>query len=175
MSAREQRLWIAAGVWLASIYVAIFFARPVTDFLRARGALRFTVLAAFLLAAAVVLWQTWRRRPSGRELLAAAVCGGLYVLVLSQLARHEERLHFIEYGLFAGLVEAALRERRATWSGFIAVVITCSAGWIDEGIQGWVPERIYDLRDVVFNTLAGILAVTSVTLQRMARAPGGAA
>ena len=169
MSPRERRLWMAAAACLASIYVAIFFARPVVDFLRARGALQGTVLAAFLLAAAIVLWQSWRQRPSGRELLAVAVCGVLYVLVLGQLERHEERLHFIEYGLFAGLVEAALRERRSRLPGLVAVVVTFAAGWIDEGIQGLVPARVYDLRDVVFNTLAGILAVTSVTLLRLAR------
>ncbi len=166
MSPRERRLWIAAAVCLASIYTVIFFARPIVDALRGRGVLRFVVLGLFALSALVVAWRVWRSRPGWRELGAVLLCGVLYAIVLTRLERHEERIHFLEYGLFAGLVEAALRERRSRHAGWLAILITAAAGWIDEGIQGLVPGRIYDLRDVFFNTVAGILAVLSVTLRR---------
>ena len=169
MSGREKRLWIGAAVCLGAIYTAILFARPIVDALRARGALQIVVLAAFVIAAAVVAWRAWRRRPGRREIAALAIAGLLYALVISRLERHEERLHFLEYGLFAGLVEGALHERGIRWSGPLAVVVTLGAGWIDELIQGLVPGRVYDLRDVGFNATAGLLAVVAVTLQRLAR------
>lgn len=169
MSPREKRLWIAAAVCLAAIYTAIFFARRIVDFLRARGELRWVVLGVFAVAGVMVVWRVLRSRPGWREVAAVAACGLLYALVLSRLERHEERLHFLEYGLFAGLVEAALRERGSRWPGAIAIVITLAAGWLDEGIQGMVPGRIYDLRDVGFNVTAAILAVFSLTLRRWAR------
>ena len=169
MSSREKKLWFAAVSCLAAIYTAIFFARRVVDFLRARGELRLAVLMIFVAAGAVVAWRVVSARPGWRELVAVALCGALYVVVLSRLERHEERLHFLEYGLFAGLVEAALRERGLKWSGPVAVLVTLCAGWIDEGIQGLVPGRIYDLRDVGFNFTAGLLAVLAVTLRRAAR------
>ncbi len=170
MSSREKKLWVGAAACLLAIYTAIFFARSVVDFLRARGELRVAVFAVFALAGAVVLWRVARSRPGWRELVAVAASGILYVLVLSRLERHEERLHFVEYGLFAGLVEAALRERGFKWPGLAAVLVTLGAGWIDEGIQFLVPERIYDLRDVGFNAVAGLLAVVAVTVRRLARA-----
>jgi hypothetical protein len=34
-----------------------------------------------------------------------------------------------------------------------------AAGWIDELIQGLLPTRYYDLRDVAFNAAAGLLAL----------------
>jgi hypothetical protein len=40
-----------------------------------------------------------------------------------------------------------------------AVIVTVAAGWIDEGLQGLLPNRFYDLRDVGLNGLAGMLAV----------------
>jgi len=169
MSPREKRLWIAAALCLGAIYTAIFFARSVVDFLRARGELRPAVLGVFLAAAAVVAWRVARARPGRREVLAVVLSGVLYALVLSQLERHEERLHFLEYGLFAGFVEAALRERGRRWPGVTAIAITAAAGWIDEGIQAMVPGRIYDLRDVLFNAAAGLLAVLGITLRRLAR------
>lgn len=169
MFPREKRLWIAAATCLAAIYAAIFFARQIVDFLRARGELRWVVLGVFAAAAAIVLWRVLRSGPGWREIAAVGACGVLYALVLSRLERHEERLHLLEYGLFAGLVEAALRERGSRWAGAIAIVVTLAAGWLDEGIQGLVPGRIYDLRDVGFNLTAGILAVFTVTLRRWAR------
>jgi VanZ family protein len=170
VSSRERKLWAGAAACLAAIYTAIFFARPLVDFLRARGALRYTVLGVFAIAALAVLWRVWRSRPGWREVVAVGAAAVLYALVVSRLERHEERLHFIEYGLFAGLVEAAFRERRPGWSGLLAIGVTLCAGWLDEGIQALVPERVYDLRDVLFNTTAGILAVLAVTLRRLARA-----
>ena len=38
-------------------------------------------------------------------------------------------------------------------------------GWLDEGFQANLPNRIYDVRDVVFNVLACLMAI-------MARCPG---
>ena len=78
----------------------------------------------------------------------------------------------MEYGLFCGLVHAALLERRknrpaaedvgaakralsSPW--LLALVLTLAAGWIDEAIQGILPNRYYDLRDVAFNFSAGAL------------------
>lgn len=172
-SPRERRLWLQAAACLASIYAVIFFARAIVDALRDRGALRLTVMAVFALAAIVVAWRVARARPGWREIGAVLLCGVLYAVVLSRLERHEERIHFLEYGLFAGLVEAALRERGSLWSGWIAIAVTAAAGWIDEGIQGLVPGRVYDLRDVVFNLVAGILAVLAVTLRRAVHARRG--
>src|SRR4029079_11388654 len=110
-----------AALCLGAIYTAIFFARRAVDFLRARGELRLTVLLIFVLAGAVAGWRVLRSKPGWREILAVVLNGAPYVLVLSRRERHEERLHFLEYGLFAGLVEAALRERGLKWSGAIAV------------------------------------------------------
>jgi VanZ family protein len=169
VSAREKKLWIAAALCLGAIYTAIFFARRLVDFLRARGEMRVTVLAVFALAGAVVGWRVLRSKPGWKEIVAVLLSGALYVLALSRLERHEERLHFLEYGLFAGFVEAALRERGRRWPGVTAIAITAVAGWIDEGIQAMVPGRIYDLRDVLFNAAAGLLAVLGITLRRLAR------
>jgi VanZ family protein len=169
VSAREKKLWIAAALCLGAIYTAIFFARRVVDFLRARGEMRVSVLLGVALAGAIAGWRVLRSKPGWKEIVAVLLSGALYVLVLAQLERHEERLHFLEYGVFAGLVEAALRERGSKWPGPVAVLVTLVAGWIDEGIQGLVPERIYDLRDVGFNVTAGRLAVVAVTLRRLAR------
>ena len=68
---------------------------------------------------------------------------------------------------------------RRLWFGFLgggawraaagAWLLTALAGWLDEGIQGLLPNRVYDLRDVGFNALAGALALASAAALEAAR------
>ena len=133
---------------------------------------RAAVGIVFLLAAILVVLAIRRSRAGWRVYLGLAGAALLYVPVLILLRLPEERLHLVQYGLFCGLVFAALRERRthrpllsdATTLQRIAgapwlqsMVLTLAAGWIDEGIQGILPNRYYDLRDVALNLSAGIL------------------
>jgi VanZ family protein len=41
------------------------------------------------------------------------------------------------------------------------VTVTAPLGGLDEGIQAISPNRIYDVHDVVFNALAGLLATAA--------------
>ena len=41
-------------------------------------------------------------------------------------------------------------------------------GWLDEGVQGLLPNRMYDLRDVAFNALAAALALGAAAAVRKA-------
>ena len=38
----------------------------------------------------------------------------------------------------------------------MAVILTILAGVVDELIQGVLPSRVYDIRDIYFNSVAGI-------------------
>ncbi len=49
-------------------------------------------------------------------------------------------------------------------------------GWIDEGIQSLLPNRVYDMRDVGVNAIAALMTIVgSMTLQwvckRIGRSP----
>jgi len=41
------------------------------------------------------------------------------------------------------------------------VAVTAILGWLDEGIQAILPNRVYDVRDVGFNALAGLMAIAA--------------
>jgi len=179
---RERRLWIYAACCLATIYAAVYPGQLVLDGLRRRGLLRWTIAAAFLAAAASLLFLAARRRPGWREWAVLVVGAAAYVPIVASLPVLQERLHFIEYGLFAGLCEAALRERwrvpalaLAPRACGVALAATAAAGWIDEALQALVPHRVYDLRDVAFNAAAGLLALALLAACRGARARDGAA
>ena len=51
----------------------------------------------------------------------------------------------------------------------LAIVATALLGWLDEAIQLFLPDRVYDLRDVGFNALAGLMAVVASAALAWAR------
>ena len=76
-----------------------------------------------------------------------------------------ERIHLIEYGGLGWLAYRALRHRFAgvdlLW---LAALTTLNIGFVDELIQGALPGRFYDAKDVAVNGLSGLLAVLAVAL-----------
>lgn len=176
-SSRETRLWSAAGLCLLLVYSSLYIARPVAEYLRGHNLLRPFVAASFIVTAALIVWFVLRSRPRMRVWVTLAlVAGGYLSMLLGIPMLPEERLHFLEYGLFAGLVYSALRERQAREavtlvSPFVgALALTFVAGWVDEGIQAVLPNRVYDPRDVAFNTAAGLACLVSMVLLERAMA-----
>lgn len=179
----ESRLWVAAAGWLLLIYSTLYSVRAPIEFLRERNLLRFTVAAVFLLTAATVTFFLLRQRPGWRGVAILAFFGGLYLTAVSSVDSPEEKLHFIQYGVLGVLIHAALvsrwRARRdpppaffggVVWPGVLAVLLTGALGWGDEGLQGLLPNRFYDLRDVVLNVVAAALAVSASVSWRWALA-----
>ncbi len=172
-SADERRRWRFALAFLGAIYGSLYFLPFLLELLRARNLLRVALgaLALALLVAVVVAFA--RRRAAGREWAVLAAIVAVYALVLSRMSILQERLHLLEYGALALLVRDALRasflagarrnhpERDAALGAFVA---TAAAGWVDELLQGILPNRYYDLRDVGFNALAAGLALSAAAL-----------
>ena len=181
---RERRLWIAAAGWILLIYSTLYYVRGPIEFLRERNLLRFTVAAVFLLTAATVTFFLLRRRPGRRALAVLGVSAVVYLVLFMMMERAEEKLHFIEYGVLAGVFYAALLERahrsrgstRGQWTWWpapLAILLTSAFGWGDEGIQAVLPNRVYELRDVGLNVAAAIVAVAAIEAWRWAeRHPG---
>ena len=71
----------------------------------------------------------------------------VYLMVLLRMAL-AERSHLIEYGVVASFIYEAL-----------AVLATGAVGVLDEGIQVFLPSRVFDPVDMLFNALAGVMAV----------------
>ncbi len=170
-TALERRLWLAAGGLLAAIYLTLAWVRPISDALRSWGLLRATMIGAFLAVAAVAGWALARSRPGWREVAVLAPFAVFYVAVLATMERAEEAFHFVEYGALGALIYGALAARRPDYlrPALGTVLLTALAGWADEGIQALLPERYYDLRDVGFNALAGVIAAVAITAWRLAR------
>jgi hypothetical protein len=163
MSPRIAR--IALAIYLLAIYSTLAYVRVITNALRDRGVLRISVAIAFVLAASIALSLIFRTRErrTPRMLLSLVAVAAVYAIVIWPMDSPEEKIHFIEYGVVALLAYASFRRYVASALFVLAV------GWIDEGIQGLLPSRFYDLRDVAFNAAAGVLALAALAVCSRAR------
>ncbi|MCO4763639.1 MAG: VanZ family protein [Myxococcales bacterium] len=169
VSPRAAR-WALAFVVVAT-YSTLSVVRTLSLALRDAGLLRIAIAAAFALVglAVVVVLRRAHTRVQPRVALILALVAAVYLVVMWPMTQPEERAHFLQYGLIAGL---ALASGPRNWSfkrrWVAALLFTAAAGWIDEGIQWLLPTRYYDLRDVGFNCLAGAMALTSLAVLRPA-------
>jgi hypothetical protein len=177
-SRRERRLWWLAAGLVAFIYASAYFIQFVFLALRERGLLGPTILAAF--AATAVALGAWlvRQRPRWPELALLAATALVYLGLLQHLTIIQERVHLLEYGALGGIFYAAFRERWGDAAarglrrdpGLAACLANGAAGWGDELVQGILPNRVYDNRDVALNAIAGALVVVVAATRRRLRA-----
>ena len=88
----------------------------------------------------------------------------IVVLLLAQIPqRAEERWHIVQYGILGVLWWAALPV--GGWRrGIAAAALAGGAGWLDEGVQYFLPDRVYDLWDVLLNAVSGVAGVAGAEI-----------
>ena len=166
-SNRERWLWAAALAAVVAIYATLGLAARLAGELRNRGVIDNFVFLCFLLVIAAIVTQALKTRPRGAEIGVALGITAVYLLVFARMALPaEERTHLVEYGVVAVLIYAALLERASQGRhvpapAVIAILVTAVLGILDECIQAFVPNRVFDPIDILFNVLAGLMAVVA--------------
>ena len=179
LSDRERRLWIAVAVAVAILLAALYPLQLLLDTLRERNLLRLTIAALFLACGAAVITHLARRAAGFFTWLVLALAGVVYAALALAMEVPQERLHLVEYGALALLVRAAVGEsaslralgRRVTNVDIWVLGLVTLIGWLDEAVQGALPNRQYDLRDVAFNALAAALALGAAATVRWSLGP----
>jgi VanZ family protein len=163
---------VAAVLWWLSILALLPTGRAIVDALRGAGLLALAVTGAFVAiagAALAAVWRSYRRGDlSVRQIQVALVGVALVALAAQQLPRFEERWHCIQYSILGGLLWAAFAGRPHRWIGATAAV--AMLGWLDEGVQFLLPDRVYDLWDVALNAVSGLAG--AILMEITARAGG---
>ncbi len=174
-SERERRLWIFTLVVVVAIYSTLIFGDALVGILRNRNLIGALFVLGLVLVLASIVTQGLRSRPGGIELGVALGIAAAYLLVVIRMAIPAvERTHLIEYGVLAVFIYEALTERasqtgRLPSPAVLAVFLTTLVGMLDECIQAFLPNRVFDARDMLFNFLAGLMAVVANVLLRWAR------
>lgn len=165
-SKRERRLWFALAIVLVAIYATLGQAPAIVaalgaDILNSVGA---NLVFAIIVLLVVIPVFFIDRRFSRAEVAVGAGILTVYLLAWLRLGSWEERTHLFEYALVAALVHEALLERRDNGHrvpapALLALLISILLGWIDEGIQSLLPNRVFELIDVAFNSIAATMII----------------
>ena len=173
-SARERRLWAFTLAVVVAIYSTLGLARTLAAQLGNDFVSVWLFLLCCLLVLATVVTQGLTTRPSRTEIGVALGVAVAYLLVFVRMTVPTERSHLIEYGVVAVFVHEALTERashgrRVPVPALLAIAIAVLLGVVDECIQWFLPSRVFDPVDIVFNVLAAVMAVAASVALRWAR------
>ena len=177
-SARERRLWLWTLAVVVAIYSTLGLAATLARILGDRGLIDGFFFVCFLLVLAAIVTQGLKTRPGGVEIGVALGIAAVYLLVIVRMAiPAAERTHLIEYGVVAVLIYDALRERvsqgrRVPVPALLAILATTLVGVLDESIQAFLPNRVFDPQDILFNVLAAVMAVSASAALTWARRRG---
>ncbi len=88
------------------------------------------------------------------------IVGGAFFFAMNRLDFAIEQIHFVEYGLLSIVLFRGFRHSLSTTVCYGASFTgSLGIGFLDEWLQGILPNRVCDPRDIWVNTLAGGLGL----------------
>ncbi len=172
-SDRERRLWYLSFAAIAAVYATLGLSSTLAAQLNNQNVAAVVFLLCMSLIGVGILTQGLRIRPGGRQIGVTLGIVAVYVFLFFRTTM-PERSHLIEYSvvaalLFEALTERAAHARRVPTPALLAIAATTTIGAIDEAVQLFLPNRVFDPADIVFNASAAVFAVLSLWLLRLAK------
>ncbi len=167
------RRWKWVGMYVLFLMGSVYAVPFLVSWIKRNGMGDLLRYGPGVLIAGGLLWLGYRFSLSRRRgsiswiVLFLGVSAG-YGFFLFRLSRYPvERVHLLEYGLLAFLWGWALNGRTG-WFRTVIYTVTgvLFVGFLDEVLQGLVPRRYYDPRDIVLNVASGFFGILFFFLYR---------
>lgn len=143
------------------IYINLPYAPAVRNFIVSRfGEGSITNIVGGILGAAgfILLIFLKKIKASPGSYLWLIVLSAIYIYFILTIPIVAEKVHFLQYGLLSIFVFSALKDHFNDPSVYIiGALLVFILGLIDEYIQGILPNRVAEIRDICWNGLAGLL------------------
>ena len=167
-SSRERRLWMWTLIVVGVLYSTLGVTPKVAASLLSKNLNAALFVVGMMLVGATIISRGLKIRLSGANLGIVLGVVAAYVLVFVRFTSTEERSHLIEYGVVAAFIHEALEERArqgrpVPFHSVLAVLATALIGVVDEFIQHFIPNRVFDPQDIFFNAIAGAIAVAAIS------------
>ena len=162
-SYRERVLWIFSIVILNGIFLSLIFGRPLLELFENQDLQAGMFLLGMIFIGVCIVLYGIISRPNIIELLLIIGIMTVYLLLFLRLGL-PERSHLIEYSALCLAIHQALLERKRqgkkiAYIEFWAFAITSLIGSIDEIIQVFIPNRVFDVNDILFNCITAFMAI----------------
>ena len=163
----QRKIWWAfIGTYILLVYTTLGVSPEVWDFidglLGGRGP--FVVMLLMILASfAVLVHMTLvKKERDTKEYLFFLLFLWVY-LALGKVAKMPvEKVHILEYCVLGIMIYNALKIdiNPYDWTLYIYGAVFCLVvGFIDEVIQGILPNRVFDFRDIFINVMSSLTAL----------------
>jgi len=161
-SSREKRLWLYTFLVLAAIISTLIFGGELVPAMdqNLQGALFFYTM---IVIAATIILHGLITRPGKAEITVWLGLSAVYIMLYARLG-FAERSHLIEYSVLAIFIHKALIERvkqgkKNPKPALVAFLSAFAIGVLDEFIQLFLPSRVFDPIDILFNGFAAFMAI----------------
>lgn len=158
-----------AGISKITIFFALFiivsasFMRQLSDFLKVNiGTTGFVISIGLILIGAGLAFFifTVKHNPGWLRLIGVLGLLTAGLILVWQISIPIERIHLLEYGILGLLTTRDLGRKAKTARGIIlAGIFVTIIGCFDESFQAILPYRVFDLRDIGFNSLGGVWGI----------------
>ena len=171
-SSREKRLWFYTFLVLVAIVATLIFGGGLVPTMEQdlKDALFFYTMIAL---AATVILHGLRTRPGKAEISIWLGLSAVFLLLYSRLG-FAERGHLFEYSVLAifihkALIERAIQGKKIPYPGLLAFLTAFAIGVLDEFIQLFLPSRVFDIIDILFNGFVAFIAIGASSAIRWVR------
>jgi VanZ family protein len=167
---KRNKYWILVGIYVAIIYTTLSWMPTLVEWagwgFRYRLGFIVSMFLILILGRYVfyLFFEKKVRRLSSWFLIFSVMAA--YGYLLNILWIPQERLHLFEYGFLAFLVYKALKSD--VKDGRICLytsILVASFGCVDELIQFFLPNRYYDIKDILINAASGVMGALMLYAQ----------
>jgi hypothetical protein len=167
-TSREKRFWLYAFIVVVAIYSTLIFGKPLENILRHQGVQAGFFFFVMALIGLTVIIHGMSPKHNKTEIVIWIGIAAVSIMLFLRLGI-AERSHMMEYSILAIFIHKALLERGTYFKSIlipalVAFLITFLIGLFDEGTQLFLPSRIFDPIDILFNSLAAFFAIGSSML-----------
>ncbi|MBO6794104.1 MAG: VanZ family protein [Balneolaceae bacterium] len=161
-SKKERNYWIAAFTVVATIYATLGLAGSLADVFIEKQLFTYLFVGCFVVTGMVMIgFGISKNVRLSNWLIYLTIFVGLVMLFTRSGISPAERTHLFEYGLVGVLIFNAIKERyhNLLKAALLAFIITVLFGIIDECLQYFLPNRVFDTLDIIRNTVAAFIGV----------------
>ncbi len=162
-SAREKKLWFyALLVWMA-ILSSLIFAYPLFRLLGNENSQALLFILCMGIIGTTIILHAFRRKLAQNDIVNVLGIVAVFLMLFLRLGL-AERTHLIEYSVLTIFIHRALIVRyqdkhKGLYITILALLLSLTIGVFDEFIQVFIPNRVFDMADFLFNGLAAGIAI----------------
>ena len=167
---KRNKYWILVGIYVAVIYTTLSWMPTLVDLagwgFRYRLGFIVSMFLILILGRYVfyLFFEKKVRRLSSWFLIFSVMAA--YGYLLNILWIPQEKLHLFEYGFLAFLVYKALKSDVRDGRIYLYTsILVASFGCVDELIQFFLPNRYYDIKDILINAASGVMGALMLYAQ----------